>query len=85
MHSWIWEDYLMTKFHSNTTSERLSRQADIMNQARELFGDEETAMVWLHTPNLAFQNAAPVDYLDTDQRALAVRQALNAIAAGGMA
>ena len=85
METWIREDYMVTKFHSDTASERLSRQADIMSQARELFGDEETAMTWLHMPNLAFQNAAPINYLDTDQRALAVRQALNAIATGGVA
>lgn len=85
MEIWIREDYMVTKFHSDIASERLSRQADIMSQARELFGDEKTAMIWLHTPNLAFQHAAPINYLDTDQRALAVRQALTAIAAGGTA
>lgn len=55
MEIWIREDYMVTKFHCDTASERLSWQADIMSQARELFDDEKTAMTWLHTLNLAFQ------------------------------
>lgn len=64
-------------------SERLWRLADMMKLAQEVFEDEEAAKAWLRTPNLTFQDDAPMDYLDTEPGAIAVRQVLNAIATGG--
>jgi putative toxin-antitoxin system antitoxin component (TIGR02293 family) len=65
------------------SSERLWRLADVMSIAREIFDDEEQAKLWLRTPNLSFHDTAPMDYLDTEPGAIAVRQVLNAIATGG--
>lgn len=65
------------------TSERLWRLADLATMAQEVFEDEEAAKIWLRTPNLAFHDIAPMDYLDTEPGAMAVRQVLNAIATGG--
>ncbi|KQQ36291.1 hypothetical protein ASF61_08940 [Duganella sp. Leaf126] len=64
-------------------SERIWRLADIMGLAHQVFADEDAAKAWLRTPNLTFEDAAPMDYLDTEPGAMAVRQVLNAIATGG--
>jgi uncharacterized protein (DUF2384 family) len=55
-----------------------------MHMASKVFGDDEAAKTWLRTPNLTFQDGAPMDYLDTEPGAIAVRQVLNAIATGGV-
>jgi putative toxin-antitoxin system antitoxin component (TIGR02293 family) len=67
------------------TSERIWRLANLAAMATEVFEDEEAAKIWLRTPNRAFQDTAPMDYLDTEPGAMAVRQVLNAIATGGVA
>jgi putative toxin-antitoxin system antitoxin component (TIGR02293 family) len=64
-------------------SERLWRLADLLTMANEVFEDSEAAKIWLRTPNRTFSNDAPMDYLDTEPGAIAVRQVLNAIATGG--
>ena len=64
-------------------SERIWRLADLMTMAREVFEDEESAKIWLRTPNRVFHDVAPMEYLDTEPGAMAVRQVLNAIATGG--
>ena len=66
-------------------SERIWRLADVVTMAQDVFENEEAAKTWLRTPNLAFQNLAPMDYLDTEPGAVAVRQVLNAIGTGGVA
>lgn len=66
-------------------SERLWRLANIVQLATEVFEDEAAAKVWLKSPNRAFNNASPLDYLDTEPGAMSVRQVLNAIATGGAA
>lgn len=65
-------------------SERIWRLADLMATARKVFDDEESAKNWLRTPNRTFGSVAPMDYLDTEPGAMAVRQVLNAIATGGV-
>jgi len=64
-------------------SERMWRLADLMSLAQVVFDDENAAKAWLRTPNLTFHDTAPMDYLDTEPGAIAVRQVLNAIATGG--
>jgi putative toxin-antitoxin system antitoxin component (TIGR02293 family) len=64
-------------------SERIWRLADLVTMARDVFEDEESAKIWLRTPNRAFHDVAPMEYLDTEPGAMAVRQVLNAIATGG--
>lgn len=66
-------------------SERIWRLADLYTMARDVFADDEAARVWLRTPNRAFRDVAPMDYLDTEPGASSVRQVLNAIASGGAA
>lgn len=67
-----------------TASERLWRLAHVIAMAQDLFEDDEAAKTWLRRANLAFGNVAPMDYLDTEPGAMAVRQVLNAIATGGV-
>lgn len=66
-------------------SERIWRLANLMMMAKNLFEDVEAAKAWLRTPNRAFSDVAPMDYLDTEPGAIAVRQVLNAIGTGGVA
>jgi putative toxin-antitoxin system antitoxin component (TIGR02293 family) len=66
-----------------SASERLWRLADIAAMAEDVFEDEAAAKQWLRSANQAFQGGAPIDYLDTEPGAKAVRQVLNAIATGG--
>lgn len=66
-------------------SERIWRLADLLNMAKEVFEDDDAAKTWLRTPNRAFRDLAPMDYLDTEPGAMAVRQVLNAIGTGGVA
>jgi putative toxin-antitoxin system antitoxin component (TIGR02293 family) len=67
----------------SSASERLWRLADVAAMAEDVFEDETAAKQWLRSPNQAFQGTAPIDYLDTEPGAKAVRQVLNAIATGG--
>jgi putative toxin-antitoxin system antitoxin component (TIGR02293 family) len=66
-------------------SERIWRLADLAMMAQGIFESEESAKTWLRTPNPAFRDLAPMDYLDTEPGAMAVRQVLNAIGTGGVA
>lgn len=66
-------------------SERIWRLTDVVTMARDVFEDNEAGKLWLRTPNRAFHDLAPMDYLDTEPGAMAVRQVLNAIATGGVA
>jgi putative toxin-antitoxin system antitoxin component (TIGR02293 family) len=80
-HNWTRQNVNMDA----AASERIWRMADIAAMAREVFGSEEAAKSWLGTANRTFNNSTPLDYLDTEPGAAAVRQVLNAIATGGVA
>jgi putative toxin-antitoxin system antitoxin component (TIGR02293 family) len=67
----------------SAASERLWRIADTFSMAREIFDGEDEAKKWMCSPSGVFHNAAPIDYLDTEPGAAAVRQVLNALATGG--
>ncbi len=48
-------------------SNRLYRFAQILEHAIDLYnGDEETALKWLKTPNVAFDDATPLDILSSE-------------------
>ena len=48
-------------------SNRLYRFAQILEHAIDLYnGDEETALRWLKTPNVAFGSATPLDMLSSE-------------------
>jgi putative toxin-antitoxin system antitoxin component (TIGR02293 family) len=67
----------------SAASERIWRMADISTMAIEIFGGEPNAKRWLTTPNRALHGSSPLEFLDTEPGAIAVRQILNAIATGG--
>lgn len=76
----------LVKLHARldpAASERLWRLADVATLAEDVFEDESAAKHWLRAPNRTFLDVAPMDYLDTEPGATAVRQVLNAIATGG--
>jgi putative toxin-antitoxin system antitoxin component (TIGR02293 family) len=66
-------------------SERIWRLADLAAMASDVFENDEAAKEWLRRPNRAFHDVAPMDFLDTEPGANAVRQVLNAIGSGGVA
>lgn len=68
----------------SAASERLWRLADVAAMAEDVFEDEAAAKLWLRSPNQTFHGTAPIEYLDTEPGAKAVRQVLNAIATGGV-
>ena len=63
--------------------EGLLRLAEVTAMAQEVFDDAEVPKSWLRSTNLTFNDRAPMDYLDSEAGAKAVRQVLNAIACGG--
>lgn len=65
-------------------SERIWRLANVASMANEVFEDEDAAKAWLRTPNKAFQDLAPMKFVNTEPGAMSVRLVLNAIATGGV-
>jgi putative toxin-antitoxin system antitoxin component (TIGR02293 family) len=66
-------------------SERLYRMGMVTRIAIELFGEQALAIAWMRETNHALGDVAPLDLMDTEPGAGAVRQVLNAIATGGVA
>lgn len=66
-------------------SERIYRMGTVARMAIGVFEDETAALAWMRQPNRALGDAAPLDLMDTEPGAMAVRQVLNAIATGGAA
>lgn len=66
-------------------TERVYRMGTVTRMAIDVFEDEAAAIEWMRQPNRAFDNAAPLDLMDTEPGAVSVRQVLNAIATGGAA
>lgn len=64
-------------------SERVWRMAGVAAMAIDVFGDEEGAKRWLTSPNRSLHGSSPLEFLNTEPGAIAVRQILNAIATGG--
>ena len=63
-------------------SERVVRLAEVAARAADVFGGDETACTWLSEPNRALGGARPLDLLDTDMGAEAVRDVLGRIEHG---
>ena len=57
-------------------SDRVLRVARILALAREVFGAEEKATIWLRRTNRALRNRAPLSLLDTDLGAREVENVL---------
>jgi putative toxin-antitoxin system antitoxin component (TIGR02293 family) len=66
-------------------TERVYRMGTVTRLAIDVFENEASAIDWMRQPNRALGNAAPLDLMDTEPGAVAVRQVLNAIATGGAA
>lgn len=80
-HNWIRQKANM----DIAASERVWRMADVTAMAVDVFDGEEGAKRWLTSPNRSLQGSSPLEFLDTEPGAIAVRQILNAIATGGAA
>lgn len=65
-------------------SERMHRLAIITREAIGVLGEEDRAREWLLRPNLALGDVSPLDLLDTEIGANAVRRTLLTIAEGGV-
>ncbi|NWG86337.1 MAG: DUF2384 domain-containing protein [Hydrogenophilaceae bacterium] len=65
-------------------SERVHRVAIVTRQAIDVFGATEPAKGWMLRPNHALGDTPPLDLLDTEIGANAVRRILVAIAEGGV-
>jgi putative toxin-antitoxin system antitoxin component (TIGR02293 family) len=63
-------------------SDRLFRLARIAAFAEEVLGNRDKAAAWLHEPNRAMGNEAPISRLDTDLGARQVEAVLGRIAHG---
>lgn len=66
-------------------TERIFRMSVVARMAIDVFEDENAAITWMRQPNRVFGDVAPLDLMDTEPGAVAVRQVLNAIATGGVA
>ena len=66
-------------------SERIFRMGTVTRMAIGVFEDDAVAIAWMRQPNHALGDAAPLELMDTEPGADAVRQVLNAIASGGAA
>lgn len=66
-------------------TERVYRMGMVTRMAIDVLEDEQAAIQWMRQPNRAFGDVAPLDLMDTEPGAVAVRQVLNAIATGGVA
>lgn len=64
-------------------TERMLREEEVTRLAIEVFKNEDIALEWMRCSNRALANAAAMDMMHSDAGELAVRQVLNAIAAGG--
>lgn len=66
-------------------TERVYRMGTVTRMAIEVLEDEGAAIQWMRQPNRALGGIAPLELMDTEPGAVAVRQVLNAIATGGVA
>ncbi|HHZ8330494.1 TPA: type II RES/Xre toxin-antitoxin system antitoxin [Pseudomonas aeruginosa] len=70
---------------SSATSERLDRLASVASLANEVFEDQDRALSWLSTPNVALGNQQPIMLCETEIGANQVRRVLHALEWGGVA
>lgn len=66
-------------------TERLYRLSMVTREAIDVFEHQEAAITWMRQTNPVFGGVAPMDLMDTEPGATAVKQVLNAIATGGAA
>lgn len=65
-------------------SEKTLRIHELFNQAKEVFGSETEAQLWITSPAYGLNNQRPIDLLDTDLGAQQVRGLLGAIKYGNV-
>ena len=58
------------------------RLARVVERAKEVFGDLDTALDWLKSPNAALSGAVPLTLMDTDIGAESVLDTLGRIEHG---
>lgn len=54
----------------------------VLERAKEIFGDEQTALQWLRTPSRRFQGCTPMEMSITEEGALKVEELLTQIDEG---
>jgi len=64
---------------SPTQSDRATRFFRLFQRAKDTFGSEEKAMLWLKRPTKPLQQSAPMDLLDTEEGARVVEDLLTRI------
>ncbi len=69
-------------FFSFSESERLFRIRRIYNRALEVFEDEAVVKKWFKNPYWLLENAAPIDYLDTETGGREIEEVLRHIENG---
>ncbi|GJQ56206.1 MAG: TIGR02293 family toxin-antitoxin system antitoxin component [Rhodocyclaceae bacterium] len=67
---------------SSEESAKLVRLARVVERAKEVFGDLDTALDWLKSPNAALSGAVPLTLMDTDIGAESVLDTLGRIEHG---
>ena len=83
------------KVVASPSTPAIDRCVDVFRRPDGTFGFEEFrcdpedmgarhTIDWMRQPNRAFDGTAPLDLMDTEPGAVAVRQVLNAIATGGV-
>jgi putative toxin-antitoxin system antitoxin component (TIGR02293 family) len=66
-------------------TERVYRLSNVTRMAIDVFENQDAAIAWMRQPNNVLGDVAPLDLMDTEPGAVAVKQVLNAIATGGAA
>jgi putative toxin-antitoxin system antitoxin component (TIGR02293 family) len=65
-------------------SEKTLRIHELFDLAKEIFGSETEAQLWITSPAYGLENQRPIDLLDTDLGAQQVRALLSAIKYGNV-
>ena len=69
----------------SAATERIYRMSVVARMAIDVFEDQDVAIAWMREPSTVFGGVAPLDLMDTELGAVAVKQVLNAFATGGVA
>lgn len=67
---------------NEAASDRIVRIVSAVAEAAEIFGDQNKAIAWFKTPNLALNSQQPLELMTSDPGAKLVRDELNRIRYG---
>jgi putative toxin-antitoxin system antitoxin component (TIGR02293 family) len=72
------------KLLSPFESEKTVRAERILNEASRVFGSDESARMWINSPQRGLEDRIPIDLLDTDLGTAIVEEYLSAIKYGNI-